>query len=534
MYYIVQFMNTRTGGHLSIFREDELELAAAIGSLSATNPFLEERVTAERRVLGNEFVPGKRVWAVEANLLGDNPNLPRLQARAEELANRARRRLSKARRPRPSQLQLYEELSLYVLFYRFEKLFYDHIISTDDPNQETVELPRYRDFAADVDHFFGVEKVRHTEDLEPAHLFALFFQLRRAFHYIVRHILGGSMAAARVRAAVWESILTRDIRRYRRRLFDSMHEISTLVTGPSGTGKELVASAIGLSRYIPFDEKTGAFVDDFRRTFHPLNLAALSPTLIESELFGHRKGAFTGAIADRTGHLDGKAPSHTVFLDEIGEVDVGIQLKLLRVLQSREFHRPGDSEQRRFGGKIIAATNRCLAEEIAAGRFRSDLYYRLCSDIVVTPSLAEQIGRDTDELRNLVSLVSRRIVGQEECRAVADEACDWILDNLGPAYPWPGNMRELSQCVQNLLIHRTYQPLDPIDRSSPADRLARDLAQGTLNAQELLSRYCTMVYAETDSYSETARRLGLDRRTVRAKIDEELLVTLRTDQAPEP
>ncbi|MBW2276117.1 MAG: hypothetical protein JRF63_01415, partial [Deltaproteobacteria bacterium] len=96
---------------MTIFREDEQELAAAIGALSATNPFLEERVRAERRVLGDEFVPGKRVWAVEANLLGDNPNLVRLQARAEELAARARRRLSKQRRPRHSELRLYEELA---------------------------------------------------------------------------------------------------------------------------------------------------------------------------------------------------------------------------------------------------------------------------------------------------------------------------------------------------------------------------------------------------------------------------------------
>jgi len=508
---------------MPIFRTEDHELAAAIGTLSSTNPFLEDRVRAERQVLGDEFVPGKRVWAVEANLLGDNPNLARLQARAEELVARARRRLVEQRRPRATELLLYEELALYVLFYRYEKRFYDHIVSTDDPRQGTMDLPSYREFSEDVEHFLGIDTLRRAEDLAPAHLFALFFQLRRAFHYIFRHILGGSMAAARVRAAVWESILTCDIRRYRRQLYDRMHETSTLVTGPSGTGKELVASAIGLSRYIPFDESAGAFTDDYRRTFHPLNLSALSPTLIESELFGHRKGAFTGAVADRTGHLDGKPASHTVFLDEIGEVDVSIQLKLLRVLQSREFHRPGDSAPRRFEGKIIAATNRCLAEEIGAGRFRSDLYYRLCSDIVTTPSLAEQIGGDPEELRNLISLVCRRAVGDDEHAPLTGEIFDWVIDNLGPTYPWPGNMRELSQCVQNLLIHRAYQPLDPIDRASPAERLARDLARGALSAQELLSRYCTMVYVETGSYSETARRLGLDRRTVRAKIDEKLL-----------
>jgi len=510
-----------------LFCEDEKKLAVAIGDLAVTNPFLEDRVRAEQRVLRDAFVAGQRVWAVEANLLGDNPNLALLQERAEALATRARERLAAGARPRADEQLIYEELALYVLFYRYDKAFYDHIVGAVDPDADAAPLPPYREFAADAAHLLEVEGFRRTAELDPAHLFALFFQIRRAFHFVFRHILGGSMAAARVRAAAWESILTCDIRRYRRLLFDRMHEIATLVTGPSGTGKELVASAIGLSRYIPFDARSGAFAEDFRQTFHALNLSALSPTLIESELFGHRKGAFTGAIADREGHLDGRGPSHTVFLDEIGEVDVGIQLKLLRVLQSREFHRPGDSAPRRFGGKIIAATNRCLAEEIASGRFRSDLYFRLCSDIVATPSLAEQIDGDPDELRSLIALVSRRLVGDEECDRVADEVFDWVIGNMGPRYEWPGNMRELSQCVQNLLIHRAYRPLAPVGGPAPADDLLRGIAEGRLTAEELLSRYCTQVYSQTGSYSETARRLGLDRRTVRAKIDEKLLAEIR-------
>jgi transcriptional regulator with AAA-type ATPase domain len=517
---------------LSIFDEGDRDLAVAIGELAATNPFLEERVRGEERVLGDDFVRGGRVWAVEANLLGDNPNLARLQHTAEALADRARKRLRRGPAPADDELPIYEELALYVLFYRYEKSFYDHIVGAFDPETEPAPLPSYRRFERDTAHFFGSSSARFGEELDPAHLFALFFQLRRAFHFTFRHILGGSMAAARVRAAVWESILTCDIGRYRKLLYDRMHEIATLVTGPSGTGKELVASAIGLSRYIPFDPATRTFTDDFRRTFHPLNLSALSPTLIESELFGHRKGAFTGAVADREGHLEGKDPAHTVFLDEIGEVDPTIQLKLLRVLQSREFHRPGDSAPRRFGGKIIAATNRCLADEIEAGRFRADLYYRLCSDIVVTPSLAEQIAGERAELRNLVTLVTRRVVGTAESESLAAETFDWIVENLGPDYPWPGNMRELEQCVQNLLIHREYRPLAAAGPSAPGEQLVAELARGGITAEELLARYCTAVYARTGSYSETARRLGLDRRTVKSKIDDRLLEEIEAGRTP--
>src|SRR6185503_12223975 len=141
-----------------------------------------------------------------------------------------------------------------------------------------------------------------------AHLFACFYQVRRAFHHIFENIVGRTLPAARLRAAIWESIFTHDMRRYRRSLYARMGDVATLVTGATGTGKELVARAIGLSRYIPFDEKRERFSGEAQAAFIGLNISALSPTLIESELFGHRKGAFTGAITDREGFLESCGP----------------------------------------------------------------------------------------------------------------------------------------------------------------------------------------------------------------------------------
>src|SRR5262249_14365870 len=248
----------------------------------------------------------------------------------------------------------------------------------------------------------------------------------------------------------------------------------------------------------------------------------LSPTLIESELFGHRRGAFTGALEDRAGWLEVCERFGTVFLDEVGDVDPAIQVKLLRVLQTRTFQRLGDTKSRTFHGKIIAATNRDLAHEIQAGRFREDFYYRLCSDIIATPPLAEQLRESPSELRYLVLFLAARIVGQEEAQALADEVTAWIAAHLGPAYPWPGNVRELEQCVRNVLIRGEYRP--PA-RPAPSARgeLTAQLMAGGLTAEELLCRYCTLVYAETGSFQETARRLGLDRRTVRNKVDPRLV-----------
>ena len=192
------------------------------------------------------------------------------------------------------------------------------------------------------------------------------------------------------------------MRRCRRSLYSRMGDFTTLISGPSGTGKELVARAIGLSRFIPFDPVAQRFADDLAGSFHALNLSALSSTLIESELFGHRRGTFTGTVGDRIGWLEVCRPLGAVFLDEIGELEPGIQVKLLRVLQTRTFQRLGETTDRTFHGKLIAATNQDLASKIEDGSFREDFYYRLCSDIITTPSLREQLDDSPQDLGNLV------------------------------------------------------------------------------------------------------------------------------------
>jgi DNA-binding NtrC family response regulator len=208
-----------------------------------------------------------------------------------------------------------------------------------------------------------------------------------------------------------------------------------------------------------------------------------------------------------------------VFLDEIGEVEPGLQVKLLRVLQTRTFQRLGDTTDRRFVGKVIAATNRDLPAAIAAGRFREDFYYRLCGDVIETPALAERLREDPGELPVLLRALATRIAGEAEAPALAVRAETWIGQHLPPDYPWPGNVRELEQCVRSVLIRGAYAPRAAARPESPADDLVDAIAQGTLTADELLHRYCAVVHAQTGgNLSETARRLQLDRRTVRRHV----------------
>ena len=205
-----------------------------------------------------------------------------------------------------------------------------------------------------------------------------------------------------------------------------------------------------------------------------------------------------------------------MFLDEIGDLDPAIQVKLLRVLQTRTFQPLGDTKSQSFDGKIVAATNRDLAREMRSGRFREDLYYRLCSDLITTPSLREQLRDAPDDLHDLVLFIARRVVGKDEADTVTAEVIAWITNHLGLDYDWPGNVRELEQCVRNVIIRKEYRPM-LVGRDASSSVV--DLESATLTAEELLEKYCAAVYQRTGNYLETARRLGLDRRTVKSKVE---------------
>jgi transcriptional regulator with AAA-type ATPase domain len=511
---------------VAFLTNSERTLFAAVSQLGYGNPFLPERIAYERTALGADFVEGEPGWSLQVDA-PDTPltNNAKIAERLETLVPQVRERLACGTAATEHDLLVYEDAALFLLFHRYRRHFDEVIVHALSQKRRQARCGFFTEFMRDWNDFFHVPGVRLPTQHDAPHLFACFFQIRRAFHQIFQAIVGSSLAAARLRAAVWQSIFTHDMRRYRRTLYDRMGDFTTLIRGPSGTGKELVARAIGLSRYVPFDPKTLTFTEDFVGAFFALNLSALPSTLIESELFGHRRGAFTGALQDRHGWLETCPPLGTVFLDEIGDLDASVQVKLLRVLQSRTFQALGDTTERQFHGKLIAATNRDLAKEIQEGRFRQDFYYRLCSDLIVTPSLREQLQESAGVLRELLVFIARRVVG-DEAEALAREVETWIEQQLGRDYEWPGNIRELEQCVRNVLIRKEYHPPRLQTASSHQD-LSRALHAGMLTADELLRRYCTQVYAQTGSYEETARRLQLDRRTVKSKVDPDLLEELR-------
>ena len=494
----------------------------AVSRLGYCNPFLPERIELERAALGAEFVPGEPVWSFRMEQPGPRENVWRLYRKLEPLMEVLRERLNSGGRLSDHELALYEDAVLHLLYTRYYQQFYE--AGSGEAKAET-RWRFYTNFLSDWRHFFHIEGIRFPTGLDPCHIFACFRQIQVAFEHLFRDIIGSSMPAARLRASIWQSIFTHDMRRYRRTLFARMGEFATLITGPSGTGKELAARAIAESRYAPFDDRRLAFANGGAPSFFPINISALSPTLVESELFGHRRGAFTGAMSDRSGWLEACPEFGSVFLDELGELEPAIQVKLLRVIETRTFHPVGDTAGRVFQGKLITATNRDLAELIRQGRFRDDLYYRLCSDQVTTPSLAAQLEDSPGVLREIVAYMARRIAGAE-ADELARDAMRWIEQDLGADYAWPGNYRELEQCLKNVLIRRNYRPFHS-KFDDPVEEFATEARSGRLTADEMLTRYITIVYSRAGSYEETARRLGLDRRTVKAKVDQDFLKRLQ-------
>ncbi len=228
---------------------------------------------------------------------------------------------------------------------------------------------------------------------------------------------------------------------------------TVLIRGESGTGKELVARAL----HAQSDRSAGPFV--------PISCAALSETLLESELFGHEKAAFTGAVAEKKGRFE-LAHGGTLFLDEIGDIAPQVQVKLLRVLQQREFERVGGTKTIKVDVRLVAATNADLEQLIKDGKFREDLYYRLQVIQIVVPPLRDRL----EDIPQLIQIFLRKF-NDENGRSVEAFAPDALM--MLQTYKWPGNVRELENVVERCVVMA-----DPHATSLPATLLPPLMRQG--------------------------------------------------------
>lgn len=406
--------------------------------------------------------------------------------------------------------RLVELALLYVCYHRYVPQLDALIERQATQSGASLSVPFAAEAVAQLVHD-GVAEERALR------MFALFFQLRRAFYFIHGSLAGECESMRQVREALWNNVFTHNIRGYEAALWNRMEDFSTLLLGETGTGKGSAAAAIGRSAFIPYVPSQRRFAANFAESFIAINLSQFPESLIESELFGHRKGAFTGAIDHHAGVFERCSTHGALFLDEIGEVSIPVQIKLLQVLQERTFTPLGGHEMRRFSGRVIAATNRPLGRLRADGHFRDDFFYRLCSDVIEVPTLRQRLAESAGELELLVERLVERIVGTRDTALVAT-VLEVIADRLPPGYPWPGNVRELEQAVRRILLTGGYAA----DLATPPDeesRLVDQLRSGDLSAGDVLARYCSMLYRRLGTYTEVAKRTGLDPRTARKYVE---------------
>ncbi len=285
-------------------------------------------------------------------------------------------------------------------------------------------------------------------------------------------------------------------------------EATVLITGESGTGKELIATALHRNSA----RKDGPFVK--------VNCAALVESLLESELFGHEKGAFTGADRRREGKFV-QADHGTLFLDEIGETSPGMQVKLLRVLQEHELQRVGGQEVVDVDVRLLAATNRTLEDEVKAGRFREDLYYRLNVVSIHVPALRERSGDIPLLAEHFLA-----VYGAKNNRTIAGitPGCMDVLLH----YPWPGNVRELENAMERGVILMRGDYLDEESLPIPMKKwvkeqsgeVAAGMEEGVPSSLEEAEKMVILkILDEVDgNKSEAARRLGITRKTLQSKL----------------
>ncbi len=264
---------------------------------------------------------------------------------------------------------------------------------------------------------------------------------------------------------------------------------TVLITGESGTGKELIARAL--------HHNSGRR----QKPFVPVNCAAIAETLIESELFGHEKGAFTGATERRTG-LFQSANGGTLFIDEIGEMKVGLQSKLLRAIETRRIMAVGSNREIEVDVRLVSATNRDLQDEVKKGTFREDLYYRLKVVEIHLPPLRERPEDIPLLVRFFIDEISRE--NQRPARDIALEALDLLL-----AYNWPGNVRELRNTLEGIIVLSTRERIEVSD-------LPEYLRQSA-SAQTVIRRGMSMADIEREAIRRALEQSG-GRRTEAAKI----------------
>jgi hypothetical protein len=499
-----------------------------VSRLYVVNPFERAWDRLLREAVGSGLVDGVSGGAsLEWGPLGDAKD--GLSKPLASLLDTIAERLRAGVVPAAEEIEVYRGAAVYRLWDRFGAQLQQVV------DEDGVEVSFYDDFVHAYRTLFDLPGLSSVVVPEPAHFLAILYQARRACRFIAQNIAGRSDAARKSRAAIWRAIFGSDVRTYASSFYRRMDERPVLITGETGTGKDLAAKCIGWSRYVRFDPATRSFAARYAEDFHARSLVEVSAELTEAALFGYKKGSFTGAHEDRPGCLGLPQANGLLFLDEIGEIPLQVQAKLLRPFQNREFVPLGETRPRPIHGRLVFATHRDLEAMIQRGEFRADLYERMNGLRVHMPSLREM--RPDGGLLDYVDRYVGAHVTDPELRCMHVLRVMRVIQDTLADYEWPRNQRELKNYVDRVLVEGTGEEAEEVAPPEPAPDGADTLPPeslcvpssgilggrakaGEVDWMTVLTIYVTTVYARTGmNKAETARRTRIDRRALSRWID---------------
>ncbi|MFO0757608.1 MAG: sigma 54-interacting transcriptional regulator [Byssovorax sp.] len=524
--------------------EHDKIVLTAVSRLVTENPFEPAWHDALRIAVGERYIPDDGAGLAPGGALAQN--LARLN---EPLGMRVFGALAAehARAAPTDEEQAILQCSvLFTLWNELRAPFHQLLLT------QRTAAPFYDGFTSQIGFLTGYLP---TAVPDAAHLFAVLYQVYRALFFISTKIRGTAPAAAAARASIWRAALGNDLGAYVAGLYRRIDEIPVLITGETGTGKELAAECLAHARYIPFDPVKKQFERTHVAGFFVRNLCEVPRELMESSLFGHLRGSFTGATADARGCLGLPRQYEMLFLDEIGELPEPVQVKLLRPLQSREYLPIGETMPLKLQGRHLFATHRDLEALCREGRFRTDLYERIHGARVHMPPLRQMLAEDPASLRHyLRAFVAGTIDRAAHVERWTERAANAIEASL-PGYAWPRNLRELKHFTERYILTGGKMPMPgaappgavlpgaalpsaalsnvahgasaPEIGASPesvclpsSGILGPRAKEGNVSVEELTRAYVTRVHLLSEqNVSETARRTGLDRRTVQKWLD---------------
>jgi DNA-binding NtrC family response regulator len=523
---------------------DQLIFLENVAALLSTNPFVPAWVDRVQACLGDRYRPGLPVWCSRNAEIDDNHRL--IGERLAELLPKVRNRLRDGFPATGRERAIYVNAAILALYGNFAGAL-ARIVA-----ENAVKVPFWGQFEKGYTALLAIEGL----DAPPAaDLLALFYQMYRAWYFPWKLIPGAAPATARARAQILEACVGKDVAAYYRQgLWRTMAEQPVLITGETGTGKELAARCIAGGRFIAFDVQTRRFAAAPLSGLHVVNLSEASSSLFESQLCGHVRGAFTGASEDAPGYLGLAAKGETLVLDEFGEITNDMQVKLLRPVENKVYRRVGERETRLVEARILLSTNRDLGAMVRRGKFREDLYTRVNVLRVVMPPLRRILREAPDErLYYVKGFVAEMLPQSPETWDALAYKIDAGIARHRAGETWRGNLRALRNHVRQALLSSGVVPdgtdrqpdtgqepgsvATSSDRRAPSSRRRQESdrpEEASLLAPDALSRGLSLDdwnrYIVTSTFamcgrnkSETARRLGVDWRTVDKWIDYALL-----------